>query len=255
MKLVLSLLAVAVFFTAKAGAEELMGDFESGVAQVALVELYTSQGCSSCPPAEALLGRLKENEALWTKIVPVAFHVDYWDGLGWPDPFASARFTQRQRHYADQQQSGRVYTPNFAVNGQEWRGFFSGEEINPDSDAEPGVLRAKIAADRIEVDFAASAATSGILTANWAVLGVDLSTAVRAGENRGRMLPQDFVALHHGVAAMERVDGTYRALGVLPIPAVDGRLALAVWVSELESSEPIQAVGGWLRGADEAGVE
>src|ERR1700747_379835 len=85
--------------------------FESGPAQVSLLELYTSEGCSSCPPAEAWLGGPSSNGALWKAVVPVAFHVDYWDNLGWKDEFSSRDFTQRQRHYAANWGPGAASTP------------------------------------------------------------------------------------------------------------------------------------------------
>src|SRR6476660_686425 len=71
--------------------------FESGDTQSMLIELFTSEGCSSCPPAEKWLSALKSNQDLWKKIVPVAFHVDYWDRLGWRDRFAKPDFTSRQQ--------------------------------------------------------------------------------------------------------------------------------------------------------------
>src|SRR5712692_2905929 len=74
--------------------------FESGATQTTLLELFTSEGCSSCPAAEKWLSQFKTNSDLWKRIVPVAFHVDYWDNLGWPDRFAKAEFTDRQRRYA-----------------------------------------------------------------------------------------------------------------------------------------------------------
>src|SRR6516164_9572668 len=91
--------------------------FESGPAQVSLLELYTSEGCSSCPPAEAWLGELSRNPNLWRAVVPVSFHVDYWDNLGWKDGFSSREFTLRQRFYAASWGSESVYTPGFVLNG------------------------------------------------------------------------------------------------------------------------------------------
>src|SRR5450432_4372054 len=85
--------------------------FESGPQQSALVELYTSEGCSSCPPAEAWMSRWKNDPGLWKKFVPVAFHVDYWDRLGWRDRFSSGEWTARQSRYASLWGSGSVYTP------------------------------------------------------------------------------------------------------------------------------------------------
>ena len=78
-----------------------------------LVELYTSQGCYSCPPADHLLGRLAEEG----EVVALAFHVTYWDRLGWPDPFGTAAGTNRQYQYGRTISNGRVYTPQLVVNG------------------------------------------------------------------------------------------------------------------------------------------
>ena len=97
--------------------------FGSGPQQTALIELYTSEGCSSCPPAEAWLSRLKDNPGLWKQFVPIAFHVDYWDRLGWRDRFSSQRWTERQRRYASLWESESVYTPAVVVNGREQRGL------------------------------------------------------------------------------------------------------------------------------------
>ena len=74
--------------------------FESGETQSTLIELFTSEGCSSCPPAEKWMSALKSNQDLWKTIIPVAFHVDYWDRLGWRDCFAKPEFTSRQQRYA-----------------------------------------------------------------------------------------------------------------------------------------------------------
>src|SRR5690242_13991684 len=94
-----SLLLVGMLITA-AEAETLSQQFRSGPAPVSLLELFTSEGCSSCPPAEKWLGDLREETGLWRDFVPVAFHVNYWDHLGWRDALASAAFTQREHAYA-----------------------------------------------------------------------------------------------------------------------------------------------------------
>src|SRR5258708_16412944 len=90
--------------------------FESGPAQVTLLELYTSEGCSSCPPAEAWLSTLSQNAQLWRAVVPVAFHVDYWDNLGWKDGFSSREFTPRQRLSAPSWGSASSSPPPFLCN-------------------------------------------------------------------------------------------------------------------------------------------
>src|SRR6476661_2706945 len=82
--------------------------FESGDTQNSLIELFTSEGCSSCPPAEKWLSAFKSNPDLWKKIVPVAFHVDYWNHLGWRDRVSTPEVTQRQQHYAAGRGGGSV---------------------------------------------------------------------------------------------------------------------------------------------------
>lgn len=95
--------------------------FSSGEQPVPLVELFTSEGCSSCPPAEHWLGELREEEGLWRDFVPVAWHVTYRDRLGWPDKFADKAYTDRQYAYAEQWNARSVYTPGLVRGGDEWR--------------------------------------------------------------------------------------------------------------------------------------
>jgi hypothetical protein len=111
--------ALGVGFVGMADAAETR--FQSGPAPVALIELFTSEGCSSCPPAEAWLNALRNDAGLWRDFVPVAFHVDYWDRLGWKDILASKVFTTREHAYAARWNSSSVYTPCFVRNGAEWR--------------------------------------------------------------------------------------------------------------------------------------
>ena len=83
-----------------------------------VIELFTSQGCSSCPPADALLGKLAHDGAYaGRKVAPLAFHVDYWNDLGWADPFSSPAWTARQQAYARALGDDRVYTPELVVAG------------------------------------------------------------------------------------------------------------------------------------------
>jgi hypothetical protein len=82
-----------------------------------IVELFTSQGCSSCPPADALIHDIANDPAMRGRVIPLAFHVDYWDSLGWRDPFSSAEWTQRQARYARTMHLNSAYTPQAVVNG------------------------------------------------------------------------------------------------------------------------------------------
>ena len=89
------------------------GFVKTGNKNVAVLELFTSQGCSSCPPADRLLGTYTSKE----NVIVLSFHVDYWDRLGWKDPFSSKAFTERQYNYASAMNAG-VYTPQLVINGQ-----------------------------------------------------------------------------------------------------------------------------------------
>ncbi len=98
--------------------------------RVQLVELFTSEGCSSCPRADATLLDLESHPDLWRTFAPVGLHVDYWDRLGWRDRFATVRNGQRQRNYARAGLASGAYTPGWFVGGQEWRGENRGRTLN-----------------------------------------------------------------------------------------------------------------------------
>ena len=117
---------------------------ESPEEQVSLLELYTSEGCSSCPPAEAWFTGLRKSPQLWRNFVPVAFHVDYWDSLGWKDPFGSKAYSERQHDHAQHWRNQSIYTPGFVLNGKEWRGWFNRETLpSTTSNRRVGMLRAQ----------------------------------------------------------------------------------------------------------------
>jgi hypothetical protein len=90
-------------------------EFNSGDKQVQLIELYTSEGCSSCPPADIFLTKFLDDPTLWKSRIPIAIHVDYWDYIGWKDRFASKENSARQRLHAKQGNVSQVYTPGFIV--------------------------------------------------------------------------------------------------------------------------------------------
>src|SRR5579872_4641681 len=132
------LLLFMAILTAKAAAGAPL-QFKSSTRQTALIELYTSEGCSSCPPAEAWLGKLKAEAGLWNDFVPIAFHIDYWDYLGWRDKWSNKQFSERQQSYAQLWGGENVYTPEFVLNGKEWRGW-RGFRALPSRGGEAGVL-------------------------------------------------------------------------------------------------------------------
>ncbi|WP_157693691.1 DUF1223 domain-containing protein [Opitutus sp. GAS368] len=211
--------------------------FTSGEGRTHLLELYTSEGCSSCPPAEEWLGSLRDAPGLWRDFVPVAFHVVYWDHLGWRDRFASKEFTARQYAYSAAWGSDTVYTPGFVLDGAEWR-----RSTPPSASAgKTGLLAVEYADDgACRVTFAAA----GDYEVHVALLGGGIVSGVKAGENEGRTLHHEFVALALTVAPLR--DGAAELK--LPRKAEPGvtRQALAVWITRRGDPTSLQATGGWV---------
>lgn len=232
--------SVTLSHMASASSEQL---FNSGNMQTTLVELFTSQGCSSCPPAERWLGDLKDDPRLWKEIVPVAFHVDYWDYIGWQDIYANPEYSARQRRYRSENGIRSVYTPGFVVNGQEWRGWFKKRSL-PLAKTTSGQLQVTLNDKQLKATYTAAKQIDQVLNLSVALLGVGLQVDVERGENSGRRLSQDFTVLQYITLASS--DGNWTA--TLPDTRVygDARPAIAIWVSGRGSQKPLQAVGGWL---------
>ena len=232
------LLTVAAALQARAGQTV----FESKPTRSHLIELYTSQGCSSGLPAEEWMSGLKNQPRVWQDIVPVAFHVDYWDHLGWRDPFASKLWTERQADYSVRWKKESVYTPAFVLDGKEWQ---YGKLPDASTDT-AGVLKITIDGDHATASFKAASNSGGRYDIHVARLGFSLTSDVTAGENNGKKLSQDFVVLGLTNEALKAGAKELK----LPTPtqklSVDPRTAIAAWVTPAGQIEPLQAVGGWL---------
>ncbi len=219
----------------------------SGPAQVGLLELYTSEGCSSCPPAQKWFSELRKDKQLWKTYVPVAFHVDYWDQLGWPDRFASPDFTARQRAYAKVWDASTVYTPGVVWNGTELRNWIRFQPSLARTLRQPGTLTAKgSGSGPVTVAFVPEEKfDGGTVHAAW--LGLGLKSEVEAGENNGHTLTHDFVALALASEPLVRgEDGTWSAEVKRPA-SKNTPAAIAVWVTRNDSPTPIQSAGTALR--------
>ncbi len=173
---------------------------KSGTMTVPLLELYTSEGCSSCPPADKWLSGLKLDSS---KVVPLAYHVDYWDYIGWKDRFAKAEYSDRQRKSAAFSGAGFVYTPQFMLNGRDFKGA-------DESRLNSAIISNQKLASRANLSLQANTQTNGEITVTaraQAVKPVDdqhadvfvaiyenkLVSKVNAGENSGRELKHDYV--------------------------------------------------------------
>lgn len=194
-----------------------------------LVELFTSQGCSSCPPADAALSALAEDP----QVLALAWHVDYWDGLGWKDPFSSALATSRQHRYA-RTQGFDVYTPQLVVEGR--RAVIGSDRAataealraaRTSLQAVPASLQREGAAVRIEV----GATSAAVGTAHLELVSYEPSatTAIAAGENAGRR-----IAYSHIVRSLRRLgDWHGEPLQRLePLSAEEGAPGLALIVQD-----------------------
>lgn len=218
-------------------------DYHSGIQRNQLIELYTSEGCSSCPPAEAWLNQLRQAPDLWQQRIPVAFHVDYWDHLSWKDRFSSADYSARQRAYARHWHARTVYTPAFFVNGHEWRRGF-GHGMPQIKNDKVGELAVQVQDDKLTAEFKPHIPLPEQLVLHVARLGMDRRTAIRAGERRGEQVTHHFVVLAHKTVSSDRRNWQT----TLPPSAMDqaGEEALAVWVTRYNNPLPIQVVGGFL---------
>ncbi len=221
----------------------------SGPTTAALVELYTSEGCSSCPPADRWLSSFAP-VAGNGDVVALAFHVNYWDYIGWKDVFADARYTERQRERASASGARYVYTPQVVVGGRDFPGWSSQRSAASAFEAirrKPAPVsievRLRVAADHTVTAEVTAAGKESLPKADLAVLTAltqnGLSSRVTAGENRGEKLQHDFVvrdfALHRGLG---KTTATFK-----PRPDWNPeRMAVAAFVQNLKTGDVLQAV-------------
>ena len=201
-----------------------------------VVELYTSEGCNSCPPADRWLSTLKAQP----QVLALAFHVNYWDRLGWPDRFASAEATARQHALAQRAGSRQVYTPQVLANGRDWRVWPKLPEAV--AVASPVSLTLSRDGDTVSAQVAASPAGPAQLAGYWAVLEDQHETKVRAGENAGETLRHDHVVrLYKPVPAWPGAAGASAHLRVTRgVPEYPRRVVFVV--TDAATQRPLQAV-------------
>jgi hypothetical protein len=184
---------------------------------------------------------------LWKSIIPVAFHVDYWDYIGWKDRLADPAFSERQRRYHREEAISAVYTPGLVVNGKEWRRWFGLHSL-PERSGRGGILSASINGQQLRAVYLPEKGGKGPFVLNLALLGVGLTAEITRGENAGKKLPQDFVVLRFQSHVSQA--GRWQ----IRMPKVDkpegGKTAVAMWVNRKGSLTPLQAVGNWLPQAE-----
>ena len=237
-----TLLTLLVVTTAQAQATGTCSA-RSGPVIAPVVELYTSEGCSSCPPADQWLSRLKADPG----VVALAFHVDYWDRLGWKDRFASAAYTQRQAQSQHSSGARFSYTPQVIVDGAdrpEWSraGLPASAKGRAVATVEVSLARE---GNRFSASVAPGAGAPPRLAAYWAVTEQGHVSAVKAGENDGATLKHDYVVREYKTVAAWRVAPNAPAtLEFEPTLAADVAHARAVnlVIVDADSGRPVQAL-------------
>jgi len=241
---------------ANAGAAGGACSAKTGAGTNILVELFTSEGCSSCPPADRWLSALGRRTADTGSVVPIAWHVDYWDYIGWKDRFAQGAFSARQRALAQARREPVIYTPQVLVQGRDFRRWSQGGFDALLARITPQAARARIAleigartASKVEValearllDDAARGAPGEHALYVAATAG-GFRTAVRAGENAGRALEHDHVAFGwQGPIAFGR-DGVLALRTRLALPAAaPGASGVVAFVQHTPSARVLQAL-------------
>jgi len=221
-----------------------------------LVELFTSEGCNSCPPADRWLSSLGKGSVTPGSVVPIAWHVDYWDYIGWKDRFAQAAFSERQRALAQIRRDRFVYTPQVVVQGLDFRRWAQGgfDAAVAAIQARPARARITLAitgrsASAVEIEVharlldakarAAPAAHSLVLAST----ASGFSTEVGAGENAGRRLEHDHVAFGWWGPTPFGRDGELTLRQRLKLPsALPGRSGVVAFVQSMRTAEVLQAL-------------
>jgi len=227
---------------------------QSGDKTVALVELYTSEGCSSCPPADRWLSSLAGRGHAPERVVPLALHVDYWDYIGWKDPYAKREFSQRQRKLSQLQRMALVYTPQVVLQGKDFPRWGSAA-----FDAAVAAINARPARARIALEIlgAANGALDALAGAELVNPGIAsdaalylavyenrLMSRITAGENNGRTLTHDYVVLEWQGPFAFGPNGRVserRSLALLPKGASE-RSGVVGFVQDRRTGEVLQAL-------------
>ena len=216
---------------------------ESGSGINPVLELYTSEGCSSCPPADAWLSRLKGamTTANSTGAVVQAFHVGYWDYIGWVDRFASPVHTKRQSMLRDANKLPNLYTPQLLRNGSDWRSWWG---TDPATALAPSATPAKahIQLQRLPDQSVQAKITADVglrYAAYWTLTEHNLSNKVNAGENKGELLKHDHVVRQY--APVGQYAGS-QTLSFAPLVQTGAVQVVNLVLHEVGSAKTVQAL-------------
>jgi hypothetical protein len=207
----LTLLCTANFAYAASGGQ---CQTQTGSTVTPVIELYTSEGCSSCPPADQWLSSLKGKA-----VTAQAFHVGYWDYIGWTDRFATAANAERQRQLAVLNHLSGLYTPQLVKNGHDWRGWFGSDQSL--ADTTPAKTSITLQRNGAEDNFSARVSPADEKStwgAYWSVTENGHNSRVKAGENAGEYLQHDFVVRQYTPVGRFEGKQQLRFFAIAPSP-------------------------------------
>lgn len=201
-----------------------------------VVELYTSQGCSSCPAADALLHEISDRD----DVIALALHVDYWDYIGWKDPFGNPAHADRQRAYAEAGHRRSIYTPEIVVNGQTdivgAKAMALSKAISAHSQMEPRVaLKITRAGEKLNISAEKLGGVKGPMTVHMLRYTPKRVTEIKRGENAGKTI--EYANVVEGWQVLQTWDGNAPLTFAAPAP---GNLP-AVVIIQAQNTGPILA--------------
>jgi len=242
---------VILLSAAPAAAAITMCSAESGAMRVPLLELYTSEGCDSCPPTDRWVSSLPQRGYTSGRVLPLAFHVDYWNYLGWQDSYAKPAFSERQRAANQRNKSRVVYTPQLMLDGADYRRGLRGNDfsarITAINNQQPRahINLAIISGPRLQVKMTfPDTIDRNNVRVYIAVYENGLATDVPAGENRGKRLLHDFVVRELLGPWIPDAAGNYSFDLPLQFPPhwQSSRLHIAAFAQDLTTGATLQAL-------------
>lgn len=218
----------------------------SGDRQTAVVELYTSEGCSSCPRADRWLEKLVTTPQQDLDLLALAFHVDYWDYLGWKDRFSNVDYTKRQRVLGANNRQRTIYTPEFFVNGKEARGSGNILKKIQQTNQQPAPITLQLTVSRDQSELVVAVQTPSELDNGepihhrYLVYENHLSTDVKRGENSGKVLQHEQVVRYMSPAQSLQTENQHR-IAIDPAWQAEN-VGIAVLVTSVGAHRYLQAV-------------
>ncbi len=232
----------AMALLAASDAQSATCSVQSAATATPVLELYTSEGCSSCPPADKWLSTFKDKPPAGAVIQ--AFHVGYWDYIGWVDRFAAPAYTSRQRQIAAWNSQRSIYTPQAVLNGADWRGWWNNQPTASNTPAQAQITLKQLAPDQFEAVVRPTAGAPASWSAYWTITEHGHTSKVKAGENAGTDLAHDFVVRQYTPAGDYRTDAdkpqTLLFRSIAPTPGHARQVNLVVF--DPKNGRTIQAV-------------